>query len=72
MDFYFNQVLQAFANMDTQLLGELLDPELTYQDVALPVFLSKLDILFGQFRKDGDDCLEVESGIVVHWFAIQN
>lgn len=62
MDFYFNQVLQAFSRMDAKLLGELLDPDLIYFEVTLPVFEKKIEELFGFFRKDGDEFLEVESG----------
>nr|WP_287937160.1 hypothetical protein [Algoriphagus sp.] len=62
MDFYLNQVLQAFADMDADLLGELLDPDQVYQEVPLAVFVEELRELFGQFKKDGDEYLEVESG----------
>lgn len=62
MDFYFNQVLQAFSTMNAQLLGELLDPELTYQEVSLPVFVKKMDKIFEGFKREGDEFLEVESG----------
>ncbi|MBC6366934.1 hypothetical protein [Algoriphagus sp. AK58] len=62
MDFYLNQVLNAFSKMDAQLLGELLDPDQTYQDVPQAVFIRKMEELFREFREDGDEHLEVEPG----------
>lgn len=62
MDFYFNQVLQAFADMDANLLGELLNPDQTYQDVPQPVFVRKMEEIFRGFREEGDEYIEVETG----------
>lgn len=62
MDFYLNQVLHAFATMDSSLLGELLDPDQTYQNVAQPVFVKKMEEVFREFREEGDEYIEVETG----------
>lgn len=40
--------------MDAQQLGELLEPQYTYQEVSLEVFIKKLDIVFEEFRNEGD------------------
>lgn len=62
MNFYFNQVLDAFSKMNAQLLGELLDPNQTYQNVNHTVFIRKMEELFREFRDQGDEYLEVQSG----------
>jgi hypothetical protein len=62
MNFYLNQVLKAFSEMDAQQLEELLDPQYTYQEVPLEVFVRKLENIFTDFRIKGDEYLEVLSG----------
>lgn len=62
MDYYFNQVLDAFSKMDKNKLEELLEPSLSYQDVSFPAFLDGLERIFSKFRQAGDDFLEVQSG----------
>ena len=62
MDHYFNQVLDAFSEMNRSRLEELLEPSLTYQDVCSSAFLDGLERVFLQFRKSGDNRLEVQSG----------
>lgn len=62
MDHYFNQVLDAFSEMNRSRLEELLEPSLTYQDVSFSAFLDGLERVFGRFRKAGDSGLEVQPG----------
>jgi len=62
MNFYLNQVLKAFCEMNAQRIGELLDPQYTYQEVPLQVFVRKLENIFTDFRIKGDEYLEVLSG----------
>jgi hypothetical protein len=62
MNFYLNQVLKAFSEMNAKQIGELLDPQYTYQEVPLEVFVRKLEIIFVDFRKEGDEFLEVLTG----------
>ena len=62
MDFYLNQVLHAFSRMDSELLEELLDANQTYQDMLMPVFVSKLAWRFEYMKKRGDAFLIVEKG----------
>lgn len=62
MDFYLNQVLNAFATMNAPLLLELLEPSKTYQDISMPLFVSKLSDNFESMKKRGNTCLELESG----------
>lgn len=62
MDFYLNQVLSAFSSMNAKELGELLDPELTYQETPLETFVKKLDQVFQDLKKGGDTYLEIMPG----------
>jgi hypothetical protein len=48
--------------MDAQQLEELLDPQYTYQEISLEVFVRKLENIFTDFRKEGDEYLEVLTG----------
>lgn len=48
--------------MDSQLLEELLDPNQTYDDVSLPVFVRKVGENFEGMKERGDTFLDVESG----------
>lgn len=62
MDFYLNQVLNAFSSMDAKELGELLNPDYTYQEVPLDTFLEKLEAVFRKLKKGGDTHLEILPG----------
>ncbi|PZX56778.1 hypothetical protein LV85_00711 [Algoriphagus chordae] len=48
--------------MDSAQLGELLDPQYTYQDMPLPLFVEKLEGIFSLFRSQGESQLEVLTG----------
>ncbi|MBY5950539.1 hypothetical protein KUV23_06115 [Algoriphagus marincola] len=62
MNKYFNQVIQAFSNMDIELIEDLLDPTIPYSDVPIETFLKNLDKAFKSFREEGDTFLISQPG----------
>jgi hypothetical protein len=59
MDHFLNSVLNAFSKMDAGLIGDLLDPQYTYQEVSFESFTKKLALIFEEFQAEGDTNLEV-------------
>jgi len=69
MNFYLNQVLKAFSEMDAQQIGELLDSQYTYQEVPLEIFIEKLEVVFEEFKKEGDTRLEILPGTCSNFYC---
>jgi hypothetical protein len=49
-----NLILDSFCKMNIGMLSVLLDDDKTYDDAEKEVFLAKMEIIFEQFRNDGD------------------
>jgi hypothetical protein len=62
-----DQVIYAISKMDTLLLSEVLDPNTSFQDVELGVFLRQLESIFKEFKKDGDNELISLEGTCVNF-----
>lgn len=55
-------VLGFIKTMDTKMLDEILDGEVTYQGTSKKIFLNKLDLVFAKFKIKGDSAIEIEYG----------
>jgi len=47
-------LIYFFKKMDIEMIDDILDNEITYQDFRKPFFISKLQIAFETFKKNGD------------------
>jgi hypothetical protein len=47
-------LIHFFKKMDIEMIGDILDNDMTYQDFRKPFFISKLQIAFETFKKNGD------------------
>ncbi len=48
----YNQIVHCIANLDIQLLNELLDENRTYNDISKTDFISRISEVFDYFRKE--------------------
>ena len=52
-----------FSQMDIEMLGDILDENITYQKFPKDYFLEKLQTAFNQFEKAGDKYLTMHYGL---------
>ena len=55
-------LIHFFKKMDIEMIDDILDNDITYQDFRKPFFISKLQIAFETFKKNGDTELISEPG----------
>lgn len=64
----YNQIVDAFKNMDIPMLHLILDEKINYNDLSKSEFLYLLNEVFEQMQKDGDTFLETHKGYCSNCF----